>query len=220
MKYIILSILFLSVNFTALAQKDSSSQIAYSAGYKFREGFFLSLEQVKNNSPLIKEKIISKINSNDPDFYTKALSEKTLSYFDANGIKTDVTVSSIWGYSKNCALYINWNDEFNRIPVIGSVCHFIGSEIVINDSRSDIFYDPYSMAMPSNYATKEMRQFLFDFETGKIMDYTVQSISVILMRDTQLFDEFNAIKGSKKKQMLFYYLRKYNEKHPLMLSKN
>jgi len=74
--------------------------------------------------------------------------------------------------------------------------------------------------MNQTYQSKEMRQYILDFDTGKIYQYNVQSFEVLLMRDIKLFDEFNQLKRRKKKKMLFFYIRKFNERNPLYLSKN
>jgi hypothetical protein len=62
-----------------------------------------------------------------------------------------------------------------------------------------------------------MRQFLLDFETGKIMEYEVQGVEVLLMKDPELHDEFEALGNKKKKQMKFLFIRKFNERNPLYI---
>jgi hypothetical protein len=64
-----------------------------------------------------------------------------------------------------------------------------------------------------------MRQFLLDFSTGKIFDYSIGGMEVLLMSDPELHDEFTQLKKKKKKQSLFLYLRKYNERNPLYFPK-
>jgi len=39
------------------------------------------------------------------------------------------------------------------------------------------------------------------------------------MKDTSLYDEFNNLSKRKQKKMLFYYLRKFNERNPLLIPK-
>jgi len=60
-----------------------------------------------------------------------------------------------------------------------------------------------------------MNQHLFDFETGEVLDYNTESVEVLLIKDPELYDEYQALKNRKKKQMKFVFIRRYNEKHPL-----
>ena len=71
--------------------------------------------------------------------------------------------------------------------------------------------NPYS----NNVVNKEVRQFILDFETGKVLDFEVKEIESILIRDAKLYDEFAALSARKQKQLKFVYLRKYNERNPI-----
>jgi len=60
-----------------------------------------------------------------------------------------------------------------------------------------------------------MKQFILDFDTGKVMDYNVQSLEIALMRDPELYDEYIVLSSRKKKQLKFLYIRKFNERNPV-----
>ena len=62
-----------------------------------------------------------------------------------------------------------------------------------------------------------MKQYLLDFETGKVMDYDYKTIEFLLMEDPALHDEYASLRKRKKKQLKFYYLRKFNERNPLFV---
>jgi len=122
-------------------------------------------------------------------------------------------------------LYINLDNNFHRITVVGNACHFVASITTYNSN----YYDPYYYSThynysrygmrPTTYPTKEMKQYILDFKTANIMDFTVKSVEVILMNDPELYDEFVSLRKKKKKQLKFLYIRKYNEKNPLYLPK-
>jgi hypothetical protein len=65
-----------------------------------------------------------------------------------------------------------------------------------------------------------MRQYIMDFSNGKVMEYDVASVELLLMKDPELHDEFVALRKKKKKQLKFLYIRKFNEKNPLYFSVN
>jgi hypothetical protein len=204
------------------AQSDSIKKVPYNSDFKFKEGIYLNFDQVKNNDPLAKSRIISNLDIEDNQFFENILSNKTFSYYDNLGMKRDVPVKSIWGYSKNGILYLRMNDTYNRISYVGSICHFTANISVYQPS----YYDPYyynpnyyyrNWNMASQPTTIELRQFIMDFSTGKILDYDEDSLELVFMRDPELHDEFAALKKKKKEQMKFFYIRKFNERNPLMI---
>ena len=190
------------------AQVDSSKLAKYSPSFKFKEGIYLNFEQVKSNSPLTKSKIVTNVDFNSLDFFELILKEKTISFFDNFGSKKSVKSDNIWGYCRQGILFVQWNNEINRIPIIGKICHFVSNETVYQEggyspSASYNYYD--QMRMPV-YQSKELRQYIIDFETGKIMEYDKESLKVILMRDPKLYEEFNELKRRKQRKMKYLYL--------------
>ncbi len=205
----------------AFSQDSENGMVQYTPDFEFNDGIFLNFQQVKTNHALPYARIITNYDHTDPDFYNNLLAEKKLYFFDENGIRQEVAVSNIWGFSRNGILYIRLSEGFSRVTIVGSICHFVAN-ITTYDTR---YYDPYSyynpyyynpyMSMPRSTRNSEMKQFLIDFETGKVMDYDVKSIEVLLMQDPELHDEFAALKKRKQKQLKFLYIRKFNERNPL-----
>ncbi|MBI9068221.1 MAG: hypothetical protein JEZ09_13085 [Salinivirgaceae bacterium] len=215
MKKIVI-IFFVFCVFNTVAQVDSLKLVKYTSGFKFTEGLYLSHSMLFNNDPIPKRRIISKFNKTDFDFFDKVLDEEKITYFDQYGLKKEVKVDELWGFCRRGSIYIHWGDDFNRIPVVGNVCHFVASITTYEDR----YYSPtYSYAYYNSPTTKtsktEIHQYILDFSTGKILEYTVDNILIVLMKDAELYDEFNSFKKKKKKQMKFLFLRKFNEKHPL-----
>ncbi len=209
----------------ANAQKDT---VKYSPEFEFNDGFFFNFNQVKNNDPVPGARLISDYDHRDVDFYDKILEQKRIAFFDKNGVRQDVPVSKLWGFSRNGVLYIKLGEGFHRITIVGQICHFVATITTYDDRYSDPYYyggrysrnpyyDPYSPYNRRTTRNSEMKQYLLDFETGKIMDYDFKSIEVLLMKDPELYDEFVALRKRKKKQLKFYYLRKFNERNPLLI---
>jgi hypothetical protein len=223
-KLALLFFMILSSYFNSAAQDIPVGLVKYTPEFKFNDGIYLSFSQLKNNNPVPVARVLSETEHNDPDFYTKLLEEKNIIYFDDFGVQQTVSVEKIWGFSRNGIVYIRIGGNFSRITVIGNICHFVAN-ITTYSSR---YYDPYSYnpyyyrysATPATTTTTEMRQYLMDFETGKILDYDVQGVEVLLMKDPQLYDEFASLGNKKKKQMKFLYVRKFNEKNPLLIPEN
>ena len=218
------SILFF-IPFILVAQDSTTiKKVKYTNDFKFTDGIFMTFEDVKHNNPIIKERIITNLNYDDYSFFEKLLSKKTIAVLDAMGMRKEINVEKIWGFSQNGVLYIRWNDTFNRIPVVGSISHFIADKTYISTNSNapyNYYYNPYNPYgnYPQQYQTKqtELRQYLLDMETGKVIDYSDKNIEMILMRDPELYQEFMGLKKKQRKKLKFIFLRKYNEKHPLYI---
>ncbi|MBN1158711.1 MAG: hypothetical protein JXA61_04970 [Bacteroidales bacterium] len=223
MKSLILLTSFLCFTAWVSAQQDTSRLIQYTPEFKFRDGLFLSFEQVQQNNPIPVSMIISPVSYDDPDFYDKILQYKIIQYFDQLGTVQEMQVRDLWGYSRNGILHININDDFYRITYIGKICHFVASLTTYNS-----YYNPYNpYGSPYYYPyyspyryypdrrTTEMRQYLLDFTTGNILDYDVPEIEVLLMSDPELHDEYLSLSRRKRRQSKFLYIRKFNDRNPL-----
>lgn len=225
-------VLFLHV-IPVKGQTDSAGVVKYTPGFRFAEGVFLSFDQVKQNRPIPKSGIITTVPYDDPDFYDLILREKVIGVFDNLGTKQEVSTKNIWGYSRNGVLYINLNEGYYRITIVGNICHFVASLTTYSNSYNPYssaygypygsypYYNPYNpyYSPYNNTSSSEMRQYLLDFKNGNILDYEVESMKVLLMADPELHDEYAALGKKKQKQMKFLYIRKFNERNPLFFPK-
>ena len=220
------SILFLIPFLLAAQDSTKVKKVKYSPEFKFTDGIYMTFEDVKHDNPIIKERIITDLNYDDYAFFEKLLDGKeTITVLDAMGLRKEIEVEKIWGFSQNGILFIRWNDTFNRIPVLGSISHFIADKTYTKTNNypyNNYYYNPYNpynYGYPTDYQTQqtELRQYLLDMETGKVIDYTDKNIELILMRDPDLYQEFMSLKKKERKKLKFVFLRKYNEKHPLYL---
>lgn len=222
---LIIYIMFCS---TMTAQQDDTLlMIRYSPDFEFKDGIFLNFDQVQQNNPIPISLIISPVAFDDPDFYDRILIEKTVRFFDDLGSAQEILVQDIWGYSHSGTLYININNGFYRITIIGNICHFVANVTTYDRYYNSYnpyispYYYPYSPYTPySNNMSTEMRQYLLDFMTGEVMDYDVPELEVLLMSDPELHDEFVSLSKRKKKQQKFLYIRKFNERNPLFFPRD
>jgi hypothetical protein len=213
--------------FFVLAQSNGQEvgTVKYSPEFKFKEGIFLNFDQVKKNTPILKSRIITQVAYDNPDFFELILKEKKIQLFDELGSKQEIQTKNIWGFSRNGVLYINLNDGYFRVTIIGNICHFVASQTTYNSDRYPSYgygypyyspyYYPYSSAYSSGNTNVEMKQYLLDFKTGNVLEYNEESVELLLMADPELHDEFASLSKKKRKQMKFLYIRKFNEKNPL-----
>jgi hypothetical protein len=220
-------VLLIIPGFTEIqAQVDSINGIRYTPEFKFREGIFLNHSQVRNNTPIPKSRILTNVDYDDRDFYVKVLEQKELLFYDMLGMKQQVKSGQVWGFSRNGVLFVSLDDNFHRITIVGRICHFVATVTTYDNRYYDpYYYNPYDYyyrygGYPTNNQSSEMRQYLLDFETGKVYDYDVQALEVLLMQDPELHDEYARLKKKKKRQQKFLYLRKFNDRNPLYIPAN
>ena len=204
------------LNIIFCQQNEPQKMVEYTTDYKFTDGIFLYFDQVKTNTPLPKTRIITTVNYDHPQFFDILLNNKQISYYDNLGQQNSLLTKDIWGYANNGVLYIKNNNSFSRITLVGSISHFVSSYTTYNTTPSVSYGNPY-YSSTNNYPSTEMRQYILDFSTGKVYDYTVENLMILFMKDTELYDEYNSLRKKKKRQQKFIFLRKFNERNPLMV---
>ena len=224
--------------------QDKEGMIKFTTDFRFNDGIYLSFDQVKTNRPIPKSKLLTSIDYNDREFFKKIFESDKVYFYDDMGVRKEVAKSNIWGYSRNGVLYVQIQENFNRITFVGNICHFV-ADITTYDSRYynspygyghyDPYYSPYgygsyyspygygnynSPYRQSNMARTELKQYIIDFDSGKVLEFDVENTEILLMKDSQLYDEYVQLSRKKKKELMFVYIRKFNEKNPLYLPRN
>ncbi len=185
--------------------------VQYDKDFSFRDGIYFTFADFKNNNPIPPSKIIFNSNKNDKDFLKYVLSKTSFTYIDGFGKEVVYKSEEIWGYCSNGVIYINHGVDYSRVTIIGSISHFVAT-IPMRVGVSDPFYNnqPFGEREQFTYVSE---QFIIDFESGKVLLFNVENIEVLLSRDEALYKEFLALKKKQKRNSIFLYMRKYNEKH-------
>jgi hypothetical protein len=63
----------------------------------------------------------------------------------------------------------------------------------------------------------ELKQYLIDFDSGKVLEFDVDNTELLLMKDDKLYEEYVQLSRKKKKDLMFVYIRKFNENNPLYI---
>ncbi len=179
---------------------------------RIKDGIFLNFSQVKNNNPVPKIQIRTQINYSDINFFDELVKEKKITYYDKLGNSQEIKPSQIWGYCNKGILYINLHNSFNRIQILGSLSHF-SALYTYQDDFMD-YANPYQMTYDHIRPTQtELRQYILDFETGEVYPFDYNSMEILLQKDEELSTEYAKLPKRKKRNLIFLYLRKYNEKY-------
>lgn len=179
-----------------------------------KEGLYLDYIQFKENNPILKSQIISPLDTSQIDYFTKLVSQKEIKLYTKNGEITQIYPRELWGYFQNGILYINYEGTFYKVPVLGAISYFIGMQDVTYYTSGGIGYYPYTIgSVPVR--TKERRDFLLDYYTGEVYPFSIHQLEQLLKRDDELYKEFSQLKIGQKKKKYSYYIRLFNEKHPI-----
>lgn len=218
--------------------QDTLNRVRYTPDFRFNDGIFLNFDQVKYNRPIPKAKILTSADYNDREFFTKVFASDNFYFYDEVGVRQEVAKNDIWGFARNGVLYVMIQGNFSRVTFIGQICHFV-ADVTTYDTRYNNYspynyYDPYYYSPYSYYggypyggynypynqsttARTELKQYIIDFESDKVMEFSLENVEVVLMRDPAIYEEFMKMSKKMRKQMMFVYIRKFNEKNPLYL---
>ncbi len=185
---------------------------AYSRDYEFKEGVYLSIEQFLNNAPINKADILSEVPKDQIDFLTQVMEQNVLNYKDNDGIEKKIQPQELWGYCQNRTVYIHFKTELYRINVLGTLSLF-SAMVYQSSTHNEPLGDMYAI-QPS---FQELRQFVLDTQTNKIVDFDTKNMELLLKKDVLLYDAFMKLKKRAKADSIFIFLRKFNEKNPLYL---
>ncbi len=219
--YILFAYLFLAYaiffNKEGICQSvDSLGFVEYTPEYEFKEGVYFTFDQVKENKPIQKRRIITPINYDDNEFFEKVLSDRKVYYSDILGNKKVIHTDEIWGYSRNGFIYIKLSNNYHRIIRIGAICHFVA--MITQNTPSHAGFNGYmhpSASSNMQNPSTVVGQFLLDFKTGEIYEYTVNSVETLLKKDLDLYESFIKLRRKEKKKKKFVYIRKFNENNPI-----
>lgn len=220
--FILLSFIFIMLSCTipklALSQNESET-IKYDYSFEFNNGVYTSYYSFRNNSPIPYESFISP--TYDDDFFKKLPKAETISFYDENGTLNELPRKSIWGYAKNGKPYIYWLKKFNLIPYVGTISHFMSTEMVTHymSNAGTMMYDPMYIPTSQSYTTEELVHYFIDTKTGEIMQYNSNSLLELLKDDPELYDEYSKLRKRKRAKSVMEYVQKYNRKHPIFFNK-
>ncbi len=215
MRIIIYAFIILCLLPTNLMSQDS---IPFTKDFRLYEGLYLNYQEFRVNWPIPKEQIITTIDKDQLDFYSKLIQQDIIEYKERDGSITKIQSNRVWGYCQNNIIFINLDKNFFRIPIFGAISNFLGTVEVASISQG---YDPF-MNAPMNSTqtrTREIRQFLLDFYSGEVSPFSIEKTEDLLKRDESIYKEYMALSKKNKKELGTKYIRMYNEKHPVYFPK-
>jgi hypothetical protein len=192
MSKIILTLILLFSLFTLKAQVSS-----------MEDGIYLNIDEYKRNQPSI-------LFENTLSIPNKLLSPKIITaVIDSDTI--EILSRNIWAYVRDGMLYIK---SYTKHDLTYSRALLTGSLIYYAEERAR--GSGYSSSgTPAYTINSKHAQYLIDTKTGDRYKYNVNNFELLIKDDPALLYEFTKLTKKKKKESLFLYLQKYNEKNPI-----
>lgn len=205
--YRYLIILLFQCSFFLFSQNDSI--------FQRKEGLYLDYIQFRENKPISKLQIISNIDTKQLDFFTKVIAQKEINILNRQNEQVKIFSKDLWGYFQNNNLYIHYDNAFYKVPVLGAISYFIGTQEVTYYSNMGVGMGyPYGMGVGGvPVKTREIKDFLLDYYTGKVYPFSIEVLEELLKKDEEIYNEFTQLSKRQKKKKYSYYIRKFNEKH-------
>lgn len=204
---VVILVCFLICSLCARTQVDS---VLFTADMRLPDGIYLTYDDFRRNKSIAKAQVVSNLDKSQLEFLGKVVFEEKFSYIE-NGVTFTVQSKNVWGFAQNTTLYVNFREEFYRVPVFGSVSYLVANVTVASPG----FYDPRFGMSTGGGVTKEIREFLMNFYDGIVTEFTLDEVEKLLARDSELFEEYKKLSRRKQKEQVYSYIRKYNTRHPV-----
>ncbi len=183
------------------AVTEDADWIEYHGGFDFREGIYRAFSEFRMNAPSLPSGAF--LDSEGRPIGDLTTHDGRVFYRDTLGKGDLKTVDRFWGFCNNDVVYIGTRDGYQRIGLIGSLCHMVVQEWQVSGS----FGENVPVAI----------QRLMNMRTGTFEVFNASSLAMALSNDTTLYQEFLAIPPRQRNRdvTLFQFLRRYNERNPL-----
>ena len=179
------------------------------------DGIYLSYDDFRRNNIIGKERLLSDINKDQQEFVTKLLDGEKFSFINSDSLRVDMETLAPFAYRQNNTYYLNYNGDFYRVPVFGTISYFVATVVVVNPG----FYDPRFGYGSTSTRTRELREFVMDYYTGEVLEFRMEQVKSMLSRDKTIYAEFKKLSRRRQKEQVYRFIRKYNERHPVYFLK-
>ena len=206
--------------------------LRYSPGFKFRDGLYLNIDEVRNNDPIPLARIVTDLGSYNKDFLNELNNSEKIILYDDYGMRKFIYTKDLWGYAESGRLYIMAGGPFQRIMIQGSISLFTASattnvrtkfspgDTSLNYTTTEDLYRSHNRKYYYTNVTAESKEYLFDFESNTLAAYTVDVLEKLLLRDFELFSEYTSLRKRDKKERMAEFIRRYNTNHPIYFPAN
>ena len=199
--------LWVSVPGAVRAQEDTV-WVVHGGGFTLHDGVYAEFQAFRYNSPTLS---IAELTDDQgiPIRDIRRVVSKLYWQPPEGGERRVIRKDQLWGFCQNGVVYISAGNGFYRIGLMGSLAH-MAYEMSYRD------WDPYMYPQGGVTRTVILQQ-LIDMNTGEFIPFNAGGMDRALAHDAVLQEEFRSLPGKQRNsdEVLFRFLRMYNERNPL-----
>jgi len=194
--------------------------------FRFKDGIYEDFSQVRRNNPVPKENLLIAEDFADPEFYKRILKSNKIIYSTAGGSTKYIDNRKVWGFASDGILHVHWKGYYSPVYMLGTISCFFLHDLQFDIYKNIIFmhYGFEKEISDENGNTvvryRDLKKYLLDFRTGRIMKLNVRNLSRLINSETELFSEYRKLPRAGREAQIFLYIRNFNEKNPLSLLLN
>ena len=164
--------------------------------FSFKNGIYSSFDELISNNPKYPNCLFDMVKP--PVGYPK------LSYYNEK-FEMKRYDDYLFAVVNNGILFLWYNLSFFKQLYLGEISIFVRTS-----------WHSYVQKL---YSTDEDFPNILDLKTGKIKGLNYKSISRILKRDNDIYNEFISVENKKNRKTLFSYIYKYDINNPIYIQK-
>lgn len=193
-----------------MAQEDTV-WVSYAPGMDLRDGIYANMQAFRSNRPTVQLEDLRDQQGRPVVDIRSALGR--LTYQPDTGVRQAIDPQRIWGFCQNDVVYVRAGDGFYRIGLMGGLSH-----LVYEQSYRD--WDPFMYGYGTTTRTI-LQQQLINVSAGTMQPFDAAGMEQALAGDPVLLEEFMSFSKKQRNspELLFRFLRSYNEIHPLRFPK-
>jgi len=202
------------IGISRIAAYPQVDSIAYSKDFTFSDGLYLTIQDLKHNTPTLTPLNFNRYNPEidfSDDQFLSYLNEKNkLNFPDSLGGTQRIYKQDIFAICKNGVILVG----LKKVMVFGKVCF----ATTRNSSASISPETGVNGSFPTAHSPAKDLQFLVSYDSGKSYPYNLDNFEYLLRKkDKELFDEFSKLSRKEKKNNMFIYLNRLNERNPVYI---
>jgi hypothetical protein len=159
-----------------------------------------------------------KINNN-PSYFIHPEERNTFyfTYYDLVGNKTTLNIKDIWGYYDGLGIFLTYKGKPYELLHLGAISILRYHHHYYKNMLSQAV-SLYAVGSTTTSAEKT-HDVLFDLKNDTIVTGSKRDFKKLIAKDNELYDEYINDKKTARIIKTLVYIRKYNSKHPVKISK-
>ncbi len=99
--------------------------------------------------------------------------------------------------------------------MMGTITHFTATVTTYRMMSDPMMMHPGMMMPYREVPVQELRQFVLDMRSGKILPHTDDNVMALMASAPDLVHEFSKLRKKQRQQQLMLFIRRFNERYPL-----